>query len=58
MENVKVFAAKQINHLTTDPIGFSMNVLVGAVGIWFASVILNIAIRVAMDSYTVITSAF
>ena len=58
MENVKVFAAKQINHLTTDPIGFSMNALICAVGIWFASVILNFAIRIAMDSYAIITSAF
>ena len=58
MENVKVFAAKQINHLTTDPIGFSLNVLIGAAGIWFASVIFNFAIRITMDSYAIITSAF
>lgn len=58
MENVKAFAVKQINHLTSDPISFSLNVLFAAVGVWFASVILNVAIRVAMDSYTVITSAF
>ena len=58
MENVKAYAAEKISHLTTDPVSFAFNALGSAVAIWFASIILNYALRIAMDSYAIITSAF
>ena len=58
MENVKAFAQKQFTLVTTDPVNFAFNALGSAVAVWFASIILNFAIRITMDSYAIITSAF
>jgi hypothetical protein len=57
MENVKAYAQKQLTLVATDPVSFAFNALGSAVAIWFASIILNYAIRIAMDSYAIITSA-
>lgn len=58
MEKVKAYAQKQLTLVATDPVTFALNVLGSAVAIWFASMILNFAIRIAMNSYVIITSAF
>ena len=58
MDTVKTFVVKQFNDVTTNPINFAMNALGSAVAVWFAAVIINFAIRITMESYTIITSAF
>lgn len=58
MEKVKAYAQKQLTLVATDPVTFALKVLGSAVAIWFASMILNFAIRIAMNSYAIITSAF
>ena len=58
MEKVKAFAQKQFTLVATDPVNFAFNALGSAVAVWFASIILNFAIRITMDSYAIITSAF
>lgn len=58
MEKVKSFALNQFNEATTNPINFAMNILGSAVAVWFASLIVNFAIRIMMESYAIITSAF
>jgi len=62
MENIKVSALKHVNEFVADPgskaVSIASNLLWAAVGIWFASLILNFAIKIGMDSYAIITSAF
>ena len=58
MDAVKTFAVKQFNEATTNPINFAMNMLGSAVAIWFSAVIVNFAIRIMLESYTIVTSAF
>jgi hypothetical protein len=58
MDTVKTFVVKQFNDVTTNPINFAMNALGSAVAVWFAAVIINFAIRITMESYSIITSAF
>ena len=58
MDTVKTFVVKQFNDVTTNPINFAMDALGSAVAVWFAAVIINFAIRITMESYSIITSAF
>lgn len=58
METVKAYAQKQLTLVTTDPATFALNVLGSAVAIWFASMILNFAVRISMNSFAIITSDF
>lgn len=58
MDTVKTFVVKQFNDVTTNPINFAMNALGSAVAVWFAAVIINFAIRITMESFSIITSAF
>jgi hypothetical protein len=58
METVKAFAIKHVTEATTNPVSFAFNILGAAVAVWFAAVILNIAVRIGMQSYAIITSAF
>ena len=58
MENVKAFAVKHLTEATTNPVSFAFNILGSAVAVWFAAIILNIAVRIGMQSYAIITSAF
>jgi hypothetical protein len=58
METVKTFVVKQLNDATSHPVDFAMNALGSAVAVWFAAVIINVAIRITMESYAIVTSAF
>ena len=58
METVKAFAIKHVTEATTNPVSFAFNILGSAVAVWFAAIILNIAVRIGMQSYAIITSAF